>query len=169
MKTLTLNSSSFSKHKAFCPTARSSVRSGVKQLGDELDMSYPSDLIRWEPEAEGLARVGEPTERHRVSNSVSASARSSLLGICHRSSDSRPSEVQEVDIDESQAVATPAKAGWGSFHHNLTLYGTAPNRSPYRRRAIICKYMPLDFIFTGTQNDRPPFHVVRGKHAGEIV
>jgi phytanoyl-CoA hydroxylase len=77
--------------------------------------------------------------------------------------------VQEVSVDESQGVAAPARPGYGSFHHSLTLHGTAPNRSPHRRRAIICSYMSLDFSFTGPESDRPSFHLVRGKRAGDIV
>ena len=77
--------------------------------------------------------------------------------------------VQEIQVDESEAVAVPAKPGHGSLHHCLTHHGTPPNRTPYRRRAIISHYMPLDFHYTGPEDDRPQFHVVRGKHCGQIV
>jgi ectoine hydroxylase-related dioxygenase (phytanoyl-CoA dioxygenase family) len=72
-------------------------------------------------------------------------------------------------LDESQAAAVPARPGHGSLHHCLTHHGTPPNRTPHRRRAIICHYMPLDFRYTGPEDDRPPFHVVRGRRCGEIV
>jgi len=77
--------------------------------------------------------------------------------------------VQEIQVDESEAVAVPARPGHGSLHHCLTHHGTPPNRTPHRRRAIICHYMPLDFRYTGPEQERPRFHVVRGKRCGEIV
>lgn len=30
-------------------------------------------------------------------------------------------------------------------------------------------YLPLDFQYIGPEEDRPPFHVVRGRRCGEIV
>lgn len=30
-------------------------------------------------------------------------------------------------------------------------------------------YMPLDFQYIGPEEERPPFHVVRGRRRGEIV
>jgi len=77
--------------------------------------------------------------------------------------------VQEIQVDESRAAAVPAMPGHGSLHHCLTHHGTPPNRTPHRRRAIICHYMPLDFRYTGPEDDRPPFHVVRGRRCGEMV
>lgn len=77
--------------------------------------------------------------------------------------------VQEAEVDASQAVAVPAKPGFGSFHHCLTAHGTPANNSPQRRRAIISHYMPLDFTYVGPKDDRPKFHIVRGKRAGEVI
>ena len=77
--------------------------------------------------------------------------------------------VQEIEVEESRAVAVPARPGHGSLHHCLTHHGTPPNRTPHRRRAIICHYMPLDFRYTGPEEERPQFHVVRGRRNGEIV
>ncbi len=77
--------------------------------------------------------------------------------------------VQEIEVDESEAVAVPAKPGHGSLHHCLTHHGTPPNRTPYRRRAIISHYMPLDFRYTGPEKERPRFPVVRGKRSGHII
>ena len=54
--------------------------------------------------------------------------------------------VQEVAVDERQAVAVPAKPGYGSFHHCLTVHGTTANTTPFRRRAVISHYMPLVFM-----------------------
>lgn len=263
MKTLTREQQQFFETQGFLSYGPFLSDQRVKQLGDALDliasgeMEYPSELIRWEPEAERLVRAGEPRRNivyqirypHRhvplflehatdpaildpledilgsdivvyntqallkpayhgtsqpwhqdsaywpirpcnlvtcwialdeatVENGcmhfLAASHHAGLLE--HRAgralsaaSGGTAAAVQEVTVDESQAVAAPAKPGWGSFHHSLTLHGTAPNRSPFRRRAIICSYMPLDFMFTGLPNDRPPFHVVRGRRAGEIV
>jgi hypothetical protein len=79
------------------------------------------------------------------------------------------SAVQEVAVDEASAVSVPARPGWGSFHHCLTVHGTTANTTPFRRRAIISHYMPLDFVYTGPQAERPPLHVVRGKRAGEVI
>lgn len=30
-------------------------------------------------------------------------------------------------------------------------------------------YLPLDFRYTGPEEERPPFHVVRGRRCGEVV
>lgn len=77
--------------------------------------------------------------------------------------------VQELAVDTSEAVAVPAKPGFGSFHHCLTAHGTTANNTPKRRRAVIAHYMPLDFRYVGPENDRPAFHVVRGRRAGEVI
>lgn len=76
---------------------------------------------------------------------------------------------QELDVDTTQAVSVPAKPGYGSFHHCLTVHGTTDNKTAYRRRAIIGHYMPLDFTYVGPANDRPVFHIVRGRRAGETI
>lgn len=77
--------------------------------------------------------------------------------------------VQEVEVDESQATAVPAKPGWGSFHHCLTVHGTTANTTPFRRRALISHYMPIEFTYTGSADDKPAFPVVRGSRTGEIL
>ena len=77
--------------------------------------------------------------------------------------------VQEAEVDESQAVAIPAKPGDGSFHHCLTLHATSPNPTPHRRRAIISHYMPLDFSYIEPPEERPVFHIVRGRGAGKTI
>lgn len=77
--------------------------------------------------------------------------------------------VQEVIVDETQAVPVPARPGCGSFHHCLTLHGTTGNATPFRRRAIICHYMPLAFSYIGPSEEKPYFHIVRGSRAGEAI
>ena len=80
-----------------------------------------------------------------------------------------PAAVQEIVVDASKAIAVPLRPGHGSLHHSLTHHGTPPNHTPFRRRAIISHYMPLDFSYTGPIEERPQFHVVRGKLSGQIV
>jgi ectoine hydroxylase-related dioxygenase (phytanoyl-CoA dioxygenase family) len=236
----------------------------IEQLGNVLDavasgeLEYPAELIRWEPEAERLIRVGEHRKNivyqirypHRhiplffehaidpaildpiedligpdiviyntqallkpahhgtsqpwhqdsaywpirpcnlvtcwitLDEATTDNGRMWFLPQSHRSgllehkagralsapTGGTAANVQEVvAVDESQAVPSPAKPGWGSFHHSLTLHRTAANRSPNRRRAIICSYMPLGFLFNSPDTERPPFHVIRGTRSGQIV
>ena len=46
-----------------------------------------------------------------------------------------------AEVDKSQAVPVPIKAGYGLLHHCRTLHATAPNRSPRDRRAMVLHYM----------------------------
>ncbi len=55
----------------------------------------------------------------------------------------------EAEVDASQAVPVPIKAGYALVHHCLTLHQTHPNRSTRERRAMVIHYMPV-----GTQNGR---------------
>jgi phytanoyl-CoA hydroxylase len=46
--------------------------------------------------------------------------------------------VQGVDLDAAQPVVLPP--GGVSFHHSCTVHGSAPNRSPKRRRGLALTY-----------------------------
>ena len=52
-----------------------------------------------------------------------------------------------VEVDNSQSVPVPLKAGHSMVHHCLTLHQTHPNRSKQDRRAMVIHYMPV-----GTRN-----------------
>ena len=52
-----------------------------------------------------------------------------------------------VEVDDSQSVPVPFKAGHAMVHHCLTLHQTHPNRSNQDRRAMVIHYMPV-----GTRN-----------------
>lgn len=52
-----------------------------------------------------------------------------------------------VEVDDSQSVSVPLKAGHAMVHHCLTLHQTHPNRSNQDRRAMVIHYMPV-----GTRN-----------------
>ena len=52
-----------------------------------------------------------------------------------------------VEVDASQSVSVPLKAGHAMVHHCLTLHQTDPNRSNQDRRAMVIHYMPV-----GTRN-----------------
>ncbi|HIO81633.1 TPA: hypothetical protein EYG59_23945 [Candidatus Poribacteria bacterium] len=52
-----------------------------------------------------------------------------------------------VEVDDSQSVPVPLKAGHAMVHHCLTLHQTHPNRSNQDRRAMVIHYMPV-----GTRN-----------------
>jgi phytanoyl-CoA hydroxylase len=50
--------------------------------------------------------------------------------------------VQGVDLDAAQPVVLPP--GGVSFHHSCTVHGSAPNRSPNRRRGLALTYVRDD-------------------------
>jgi len=54
---------------------------------------------------------------------------------------SRGQEVA-VEVDETQAVAMPLRAGEMSLHHIKLVHGSRPNRSGDRRIGIAIRYMP---------------------------
>jgi phytanoyl-CoA hydroxylase len=50
--------------------------------------------------------------------------------------------VQGVDLDAAQTIVLPR--GGVSFHHSCTVHGSAPNRSPNRRRGLALTYVRDD-------------------------
>jgi ectoine hydroxylase-related dioxygenase (phytanoyl-CoA dioxygenase family) len=70
-----------------------------------------------------------------------ASHRSELLPHRHINDDPAVHGLETtVDVDESQMVHVPLRAGGATFHHARTLHSTPPNRSDRPRRAFASEY-----------------------------
>jgi ectoine hydroxylase-related dioxygenase (phytanoyl-CoA dioxygenase family) len=70
-------------------------------------------------------------------------------------------------VDLSGAVPVVIPAGACSFHHSLTLHGSGPNHTPYRRRGLVTSYMRADSTWVGDPANKPSFRLLRGReHPG---
>ncbi len=72
-------------------------------------------------------------------------------------------QVDESQLDLSQEVAIPLEPGGCLIFHSLLLHATAPNTSPYPRRAMIVTYMSARSLFTGPSERKPHFPLIRGR------
>lgn len=70
--------------------------------------------------------------------------------------------IVEDQIDPSQAVVCPMKAGSGLFFHSLLPHYTAPNRSDKWRRAIALSYMSAKSRYTG-EGEGPVYFPIQGR------
>jgi len=66
-------------------------------------------------------------------------------------------------VDESQSVPVVLKSGGCSFHHSLTVHGSGANRTSFRRRGVVTSYMRADSSWVGDPDDKPNFHLLRGR------
>ena len=67
-----------------------------------------------------------------------------------------------VDIDPSQIVDVPVRAGSAIFHHSLVPHYSGPNRTDSPRWAIALDYMRADYLFTGPGEARRCYPIVSG-------
>jgi phytanoyl-CoA hydroxylase len=65
-------------------------------------------------------------------------------------------------------VSVELKAGSCSFHHSLILHETAPNRTPYPRRAITTCYMRATSRYTG-KDPKPEYLPIAGRSYPDCV
>ena len=132
---------------------------GTKAIGFHQDSSYadylvPPEMITcWISLHETAADAG-PIEFVRGSNTGPKSPPSRaqfhapddwLAGV----RDAQPADVTELDI-----VPVVVKAGGGSFHHDATWHGSAPNRSgTVARMALVSHLLPSNARFHETNVD----------------
>ncbi len=164
-----------------CNLLQTRIYLQLREFNGRFSQLFPQNLLKTDP----AGRLGQPlygsVGLKRLTNIENGCMRfipgSHQRGLAeHRSgrplsaaSGGTAAAVQEIQVEESEAAAVPARPGHGSLHHCLTHHGTPSNRTPHRRRAIICHYMPLDFQYMGPEEERPPFYVVRGSRSGEVV
>lgn len=65
-------------------------------------------------------------------------------------------------FDPDQAVPVVIPAGSCSFHHSLTIHGSGPNRTPYRRRGLVTSYIRADARYVGDPAKKPSVPLMRG-------
>ncbi len=136
------------------------------------DVPWHQDSAYWPIDPPDLVSCWVALEEATVQNGcmrfIPASHRQGLVEhrecrVLSHASGGTASAVMQAQVDESQVVYAPMPAGHCSFHHSLTLHNTLVNKTPTRRRAVISHYMRADSRYTGPQEEKPKFLVLRGR------
>jgi hypothetical protein len=150
----------------------------AEQLGDVLDMiasgaiAYPPELIRWEPAAEQIAVV---TERKRLVYQIRYPHRHIPMLLEHATDPVTLDAVEDligpdIVLYNTQALLKAAFHDTSQpWHQDLRILARLKDKTPFRRRAVISHYMPLNFTYVGPARELPALHVVRGKETGRII
>lgn len=77
---------------------------------------------------------------------------------------------QRDDVDVSQAIDVPLKAGSALMFHSLVVHGSGPNRSPNPRHTALYAYFPPTVQYVGKGGDSArTFPVISGLDGRESV
>jgi hypothetical protein len=82
--------------------------------------------------------------------------------FAHKNSINGGGQQAVIDIDESQVVPAPLRAGEFSFHNTLCLHRSQPNRTTERRIGLAISYVPAHVQHIGTAHKAPAM-LVRGE------
>lgn len=82
--------------------------------------------------------------------------------FAHKNSINGGGQQAVIDIDESQVVPAPLRAGEFSFHNTLCLHRSQPNRTTERRIGLAISYIPAHVQHIGTAHKAPAM-LVRGE------
>lgn len=84
--------------------------------------------------------------------------------------DTDDATTQRDDVDTSQAIDVPLKAGSALMFHSLVVHGSGPNRSPNPRHTALYAYFPPTVRYVGkSASDERTFPVVSGLEGAETV